>query len=174
MFMWLQVPGENIPHSVSVFQNARQNIPKPFATTQKTQRPKCISTDKSRPRRLQGGREIQGRKEGCGGPYAEVRGHQLWKEQPEKFMAGVSFDQRRRKGLTGASPHHPEHHEKITTGFLYREERRRLPEWTMLKHKVFWEAQELDSAGNRKARGKTLRTGSPIMSDRYSLSSAKT
>lgn len=72
MFLWLQVPGENIPHSVSVFQNARRNIPKPFATTQKTQWPKCISTDKSRPRRLQGGREIQGRKEGCGGPYGEV------------------------------------------------------------------------------------------------------
>lgn len=38
-------------------------------------------------------------------------------------MAGVSFGQRSSKGLTGASPHQPEYHEKITIGFLYREER---------------------------------------------------
>lgn len=89
-------------------------------------------------------------------------------------MVGVSFGQRSRKGLTGPSPHHPEHHERITTGFLYREGETRLPEWMMLKHKVFREAQGLGSEGNRKARGKTLRTGSPTISDLHSPPSAKT
>lgn len=62
------------------------------------------------------------------GPCGEVYGHQLWREQAEKFMVGVSFGQRSRKGLTGASPRHPEHHEKITIGFLYREGETRFPE----------------------------------------------
>lgn len=44
----------------------------------------------------------------------------------------------------------------------------------MSKHKVFWEAQGVGSEGNRKARGKTLRTGCLITSDLYSLPSTKT
>lgn len=69
------------------------------------------------------GRYKAGRKAVVVSPYREVYGHQLWREQAEKFMVGVSFGQRSSKGLTGASPHHPEYHEKITIGFLYREER---------------------------------------------------
>lgn len=117
------------------------------------------------------GRYKAGRKAVVGLYGAYMVTPQLWGEQTENLRLRVSFGQRSRKRLTGAMspPHHPEHHEKITIGFLYRQGGTRLPRVNDDEAQGFLGSTRT-GLYNRKTRGKTPRTGSPIMSDLYSRS----